>query len=128
MNKKALESRFDFSPLFGLQQEMRESFRKLSLSDKRFEAQLARSHNKFFQKIMQNKRHAVDINLQNAQETNAKQGKRNMVMNALQRTSDLQKAHEFRQAVRKAVERDKEEPVARRSDSTNTLEELFNEN
>ena len=51
-----------------------------------------------------------------------------MVMNALQRTSDLKKAHEFRLAVRKAVERDKEEQAPRRSDSTNTLEELFNQN
>ena len=51
-----------------------------------------------------------------------------MVMNALQRTSDLKKAHEFRLAVRKAVERDKEEQAPRRSESTNTLEELFNQN
>ena len=77
---------------------------------------------------MNNKRHAVDINLTSAQESTAKEGKRTMVMNALQRTSDLKKAHEFRLAVRKAVERDKEEQAPRRSDSTNTLEELFNQN
>ncbi|CDW82102.1 UNKNOWN [Stylonychia lemnae] len=55
-NAPPASGKYDFSAIYLVQQDMRKSFRNLSIQQQRFEKQLEKNHNKFFQTVLQNKR------------------------------------------------------------------------
>lgn len=57
MNKPKAAGKYDFSAIYLVQQDMRKAFRNLAMQESRFLRQLEKNHNKFFQTILQNRRH-----------------------------------------------------------------------
>ena len=56
ISKSLVDQKFDFSTLFAAQDGIKDHFRRLKRSEHRFQKQLSKSHNKFFQQILYNKR------------------------------------------------------------------------